>query len=166
VERQIELGFPAASVNDRADPAHISTAFPQMLYRLSHGTSRRDDIFDNNDLCAGWDNEPASQNHPVALFFRIAGASAKRPGDLVRQNDPPDSRTDNDRRFFGSKMCSQFRAELARDLRILQHLRRLKKLRAVLAAREQEMTRQKPAALLENPQYAIAGYHLIPQFRS
>src|SRR5579885_1326726 len=133
------VGAPAGAVNDRGRADDERARRAHCLDGLARRAAGRDHVLDDENLLAGPDGEASPQSH--APFFALSPdrADAERPRDLPADDDAADCRRDDRLDVLAAEALSDGATERLGLRRVLQHERALEVLRAVQAARQNEV---------------------------
>lgn len=140
--RHTEFSFAAAAVDEEADTDDDAASFLDNVDNFLNRTTRRDDIFDDEDAFTRFDMETTAQRHDSFFTFRENSSRAKSLANFMSQQDTAGHRSHDGLDVLVFETFCQFFAELFRIFRMLENVELFNVQRAVQARRQQEMTFQ------------------------
>lgn len=144
-----------APINDGSGGDHHTTEFADDVDGFLYATSAGDNILSHKEALAGSHFKSAHNKAAVPILLHKDMACAKMARNFLTHDDAADGGRNNSRelaaglRVVGTKLRSQFPADLRGDRCILQEQCALEELAAVEAGAEDEVTVEQCSGLFE-----------------
>lgn len=137
--RYAEFSLATATVDEEANTDDDAASFLDNVDNFLNRTTRRDDIFDDEDAFTRFDVEATAKSHDALFTFREDSPRAESLADFMSQQDAAGHRTHDSLDVLVLETFCQFLAELFRIFRMLENVEFFNVQRAVQARRQQEM---------------------------
>ena len=148
--------FPAASIDDHPDGGDNPTVRSHNLDRFLHPATARDHVFGHDESFVRPNLESPSQHQPARFFLRENVSFSQGAPDFLADDDSAQGGRNHPVTIDVPQFIREPGANIRRDSGVLQEQSALKKLPAVQARPQNEMSIKERARLAEKRNQVVA----------